>query len=87
MALVFGIKDVLTLTISTVAQFIEKASCAVHGAVHNRLEPLTDDIQMVETSHPKDGHLVMFLDTPTFGDHSYSSTDVLYQIAQWLKQQ
>jgi hypothetical protein len=42
---------------------------------------------MVETSHPKDGHLVMFLDTPTFGDHSYSSTDVLYQIAQWLKQQ
>ncbi|KIM75843.1 hypothetical protein PILCRDRAFT_13216 [Piloderma croceum F 1598] len=67
--------------------FIEKASRGVHGAVHDGLESLTDDIQMVEATHPKDGHLVMFLDTPTFGEHSYSSTDVLYQISQWLRQQ
>lgn len=66
--------------------FIATASGGGYGAIHHGLEPLTDAIQMVETCHPVDGHLVMFLDTPPFGDHFHSSADVLYQIARWLKQ-
>ena len=81
----FVLEDVLPLMIYTLAQFIATASGKYHNAIGHGLQPCTSDIRSVEANHPKDGHGVVFLDTPNFDDSLQSGADVLYQISSWLE--
>jgi len=73
------------LMVSTSAQFIVTASRKGHSAIGHGLRAVTSDIRIVKACHPEDGHSVTFLDTPSFDASSNSGSEVLCQIADWLK--
>jgi predicted GTPase len=55
-----------------------------NDAINHRLQSDTEDIQTVRVVHPKNGHSVVFVDTPGFDDTYNSDTDILAKIAEWL---
>jgi hypothetical protein len=81
----FVLEDVLPRMIRISAQFIATASCKGHEAINHTPLSKASGIQVTNTNHPMDNHVVVFLDTPGFDDSPQSGADVLYQISDWLK--
>jgi hypothetical protein len=65
-------------------QFIAVASNKGHDAVNHGHESAASAIRTIKATHPKDGHPVVFVDTPGFDDTYVSDTDTLHKIADWL---
>jgi GTPase Era involved in 16S rRNA processing len=65
-------------------QFIAAASNQGYDAISHGLRTPQSRIQIVKTKHPKDGHSVVFVDTPGFDATSKSDAETLTHIADWL---
>jgi hypothetical protein len=69
----------------TILQFINVAAGTDSVAVGKSLNPCTDQIRSVSVTHPKDGHRIVFIDSPGFDDAFVDDAVRLKQISNWLK--
>jgi GTPase Era involved in 16S rRNA processing len=66
-------------------KFINCATGQGGRAVNHNLRSSEVKIQVVRSTHPKDGQPIVFVDTPGFDDTSKSDAEILAMIARWLK--
>jgi predicted GTPase len=66
------------------AQFIAAASDKGHDAINHGQASAASGVRTIRAAHPKDGHPVVFVDTPGFDDTYVPDTETLQKIADWL---
>jgi hypothetical protein len=66
------------------AKFIAAASDKGHDAINHEQESAASEVRTIRATHPKDGHPVVFVDTPGFDDTYVPDTETLQKIADWL---
>jgi len=64
--------------------FITKATGQGHSEINHGLRTATSGIRTIRTTHPKDGHPVVFVDTPGFDDTYIPDNETLSKVADWL---
>jgi predicted GTPase len=67
----------------TILQFINVATGS-ELAVGKGLDSCTTDIQTISATHPKNGHHIVFIDSPGFDDTWVDDAARLEEVSDWL---